>query len=83
MLEEISNRPMIEVHYGYELNNVEVSQEVSGWKRKAFFKNVATGEQIELPFGTLLLTPENKKREVYMNNDIADEHVINNKLGSC
>ena len=49
--------------------------ELYGSDRFAYFKNVKTGEEIKLRFGSLLLTPENKKRNIYENNDIADQHV--------
>jgi len=32
---------------------------------------------MRLRFGTLALTPDNKKRDIYENNDLADEHVLN------
>lgn len=68
-----------------ELVNVEVKQTLNGYSRKAYFKDSATGSQIEMNFGTLLLTPNNKKRELYMNNDIADEDVRNYiyLIGTC
>jgi sulfide:quinone oxidoreductase len=73
MMEEITKRTMIECHFGYKLVDVEVSQHLYGYKRIAVFKNTQTGEEMRLNFGTLLLTPENKKREIYEGNDLADK----------
>ena len=75
MNEEIKSRSSIEVHYGWEMTNVEVKENLYGADRFAYFKNVNTGEDIRMRFGSLLLTPENKKRKMYEGNDIADEHV--------
>lgn len=58
-----------------ELVNVEVKQTHTGYARKAFFKDIATGSTVEMNFGTLLLTPNNKKRDLYKSNDITDEDV--------
>ena len=73
--EEIISRSTIEVHYGWKLLNVEVKDQIYGTDRFAYFKNEKTGEEIKLRFGSFLLSPENKKREIYEGNDIADEHV--------
>lgn len=74
VMEEISQREMIETHFGWEITNVEVvNKSVNSVMRYATFKNVNTGEEMRLPFGTLLLTPENHKRECYSNNDLADK----------
>ena len=56
--------------------NVESNSTLYGADRFAYFKNIKTGEEIKLRFGSLLLTPENVKRKIYENNDIADQHVI-------
>jgi hypothetical protein len=74
--EEIRTRSTIEVHYGWKLTNVESNPTIYGNDRFAYFKDVKTGEEIRLRFGSLLLTPENKKRSIYEGNDIADEHVF-------
>jgi hypothetical protein len=58
-----------------ELVNVEVKETYTGYKRTAFFKDLATGSEVEMNFGTLLLTPNNKKRQLYMNNDVANKDV--------
>lgn len=74
VMEEISQRGMIETHFGWELQDVEVKDKgVNVKSRNATFKNVKTGELMTVPFGTLLLTPNNKKREMFNSNDIADE----------
>lgn len=75
VLEEISNRSMIEVHFGMELQNIEVKETYEGMKRLATFKDLKTGKEVVMNFGTFLTTPANKKRQIYENNDIADEHV--------
>ena len=36
---------------------------------------------MEMNFGTLLATPNNKKRKLYENNDIADENVTIFNIG--
>jgi hypothetical protein len=74
--EEIRTRSTIEVHYGWKLTNVESNPTIYGNDRFAYFQDVKTGEEIRLRFGSLLLTPENKKRSIYEGNDIADEHVF-------
>lgn len=66
---------MIELHFGLKLVDVKVTKEISGYKRHAYFIDTKTGQEIRMDFGSLLLTPENQKRELYLNNDIADEHV--------
>lgn len=72
--EEISQRTMIETHFGYELVDVEVIEKgPNATLRYGTFKSVKTGETLRIPFGTLLLTPENKKRQCYENNDITNE----------
>lgn len=74
VMEEISQRAMIETHFGYELENVEiVDKGINAKARYATFKNTKTGESMRIQFGTLLLTPNNKKRECFNNNDITDE----------
>ena len=67
---------MIEVHYGWEIKNVEVTDTLHGKDRFAYFTNTKTGEEIRLRFGSLIVTPNNEKRECYIGNDIADEHVF-------
>ena len=74
--EEIKTRSSIEVHYGWEMINVESNSTLYGADRFAYFKDVKTGEEIRLRFGSLLLTPENKKRKIYETNDIADQNVM-------
>lgn len=67
-----------------ELTNVEVTPTYNGYKRVATFKDLKTGSEVQMNFGTLLTTPENKKREIYKNNDLADEDVRRSfNTGSC
>lgn len=73
VMDEISQRSMIETHFGWELVNVEVVEKPNATLRYATFKN-EKGEEMRMPFGTLVLTPNNKKREIYNGNDLADEH---------
>lgn len=73
VMDEISQRSMIETHFGYELTNIEVNETgVNAKNRYATFRNTETGQEMRMPFGTLLLTPENKKNILYENNDLAD-----------
>lgn len=73
--EECASRTSIELHFGYHLTNVEiVDKGNNNLHRYATFKNKATGEEMKLLFGSLLVTPENKKRQIYANNDLTDEH---------
>jgi hypothetical protein len=69
---------LLEVHYGTELVDVQVEKTDYGYKRLAKIKDLKTGKIEEIPFGTLLASPNNKKRKIYQNNDLADEHVTYN-----
>jgi hypothetical protein len=74
VMEEISQRSLIETHFGYEITNVEIVEKCpNSTIRYATFKNKATGEEMRLQFGSLLLTPNNTKRQLFKSNDIADE----------
>ena len=65
----------LEIHYGTELVDVQVTKTDYGHKRIAKIKDLKTGNIIEMNFGTLLATPNNKKRKLFENNDVADENV--------
>lgn len=65
VMDEISQRSMIETHFGWELVNVEVEEKVNATLRYATFKN-EKGEEMRIPFGTILLTPNNKKEKFTM-----------------
>lgn len=56
-----------------ELVDINITDTINGTSRIATFKDLKTGTNVEMQFGTLLLTPDNKKRQLYENNDIADE----------
>lgn len=58
-----------------ELVDVKVERKVNCYERVAMFKDTKTGKVTEMPFGSLVLTPPNKKRQMYENNDLADENV--------
>lgn len=66
---------MIEVHMGWKLTNVTVNHNLHGSDRFAFFTD-KDGKEMRLRFGSLALTPDNKKRPIYEGNDLTDEHVI-------
>lgn len=74
VMEEISNRQMVVPHFGYELVDVEFVESPNATRRYGIFKHVKTGETMRLLFGSLLITPENKKRSIYNGNDIANEN---------
>jgi len=73
VMDEINDRELIETHFGWEITNIEIIEGINSTNRYATFKNVKTGEEMRCLFGTLVLTPENVKREIYQGNDIADE----------
>lgn len=74
VMEECSKRQTIETHFGWELVDVEfVEKGVHSLRRFATFRNKETKEEMRLQFGSLLLTPNNKKRQCYESNDITDE----------
>ncbi len=50
-----------------------------GYDRFAFFED-EKGQEMRLRFGSLVLTPNNKKRVIYEGNDLTDEHVKFNLL---
>lgn len=54
---------------------MDVKETDEGLKRRATFKDLKTGQEVEMDFGTFLTTPANKKRQIYENTDLADEHV--------
>jgi hypothetical protein len=58
-----------------ELTKIEIKETPIGPERYAHFKDLKTGSEVVLPFGTLLTSPTNKKRKCFENNDLADEHV--------
>jgi hypothetical protein len=60
---------------GWTLENVTVEKKDHGTDRFAYFKD-KDGKELRLRFGSLALTPDNKKRSIYENNDLANEHVI-------
>lgn len=64
----------LEVHFGWKLTDIKVEKKINSVDRFAFFKD-KDGKEIRLRFGSLALTPDNKKRSIYEGNDIADEHV--------
>jgi hypothetical protein len=71
--EEISQRTSIETHFGWKLTDVEIIEKPNAKLRYATFINKHTKEEMRLQFGTLLVTPENKKRQLFENNDVANE----------
>jgi hypothetical protein len=58
-----------------ELVKLDVKETNNGLKREAYFKDLKTGKEVVMDFGTFLTTPANQKRKIYENNDLADEHV--------
>jgi len=58
-----------------QLTNVEIKETVNGMRRYATFKDMKTGSDVTMDFGTLLLTPEHKTREIYNNSDLVDNKV--------
>jgi len=63
---------------GWKLVDVKVEEKENHVDRFAFFKD-KDGKEMRLRFGSLALTPDNKKRAIYEGNDLTDEHV-NNKF---
>ena len=63
-----------------ELVNVEIKEGDHGTRRYAYFKDLKTGSDVTLDFGTLLVTPEHKTRELYKNSDLVDQDVIKKKF---
>lgn len=59
-----------------ELMKIDVMDTYAGTRRQATFKDLNTGREVVMDFGTFLATPANKKRGLYENNDITDEHVL-------
>lgn len=75
VMEEVSQRKTIELHFGYELVNIEIIEKgIHATHRYATFRHKKTGEEKRMIFGTLLLSPNNKKRACYESNDLTDEH---------
>lgn len=66
---------IVDVHYGLQLTNVEIQETVNGTRRFATFKDLKTGSEVVMDFGTLLLTPEHKPRELYKDTDLVDQDV--------
>jgi hypothetical protein len=60
---------------GWKLFDVQVEEKAHGIDRFAFFKD-KDGKEMRLRFGSLALTPDNKKRQIYEGNDLTDEHVL-------
>jgi len=65
----------IDVHYGMQLVNVEVKETVDGTRRYATFRDLKNGSEVVMDFGTLLLTPEHKTRELYRDSDLVNKDV--------
>jgi len=65
----------IDVHFGLELQRIEVNDTYNGPRRQAYFRDVRTGQEVVMDFGTFLTTPANQRRKIFENNDLADEHV--------
>jgi hypothetical protein len=64
-----------DVHYGLKLVNVEIKDTVNGTRRYATFRDMKSGEEHVMDFGTLLLTPEQKPRDLYKDSGLTDENV--------
>jgi hypothetical protein len=60
-----------------KLVNVEIKDTITGARRYATFRDVKTGGEVVMDFGTLLLTPEQQQREIYNNSDLVDKDVNN------
>jgi len=60
-----------------QLTNVEIKETVNGTRRYATFRDLKTGSEVVMDFGTLLLTPEQKTRELYRGSDLVDQDVKN------
>ena len=58
-----------------QLVNVEIKETVNGTRRYATFKDLKTDSEVVMDFGTLLLTPEHKTREIYKDSDLVDKDV--------
>ena len=58
-----------------QLVNVEVKETVNGTRRYATFKDLKNGSEVVMDFGTLLLTPEQKTRELFKESDLVDQDV--------
>ena len=58
-----------------QLVNVEIKETVNGIRRYATFKDLKNGSEVVMDFGTLLLTPEHKTRELYKDSDLVDKDV--------
>jgi len=65
----------LDVHYGMQLTNVEIKETVNGTRRYATFRDLKSGSEVVMDFGTLLLTPEHKTRELYRDSDLVDQDV--------
>ena len=63
-----------------QLTNVEVKETVNGTRRYATFMDLKTGSEVVMDFGTLLLTPEHKPRELYKESNLVDQDVKQFKL---
>lgn len=59
-----------------QLVNVEIKETVNGTRRYATFKDLKNGSEVVMDFGTLLLTPEHKTRELFRDSDLVDNDVI-------
>lgn len=58
-----------------QLVNVELKETVNGTRRYATFKDLKNGSEVVMDFGTLLLSPEHKTRELYKGSDLVDQDV--------
>lgn len=75
IMEECSQRTTIETHFGYKLKDIEiVNKSYNSIARYATFVCTDTGKEMRLQFGSILVTPQNEKRELFKNNDIANEN---------
>ena len=64
------------MNYGAELVKVDIKERVNGPERIATFKDLKTGSNFEIPFGTLLATPPHKSKQVFVNSSLVDENVF-------
>jgi hypothetical protein len=72
--DEISQRSMIETHFGWSLTDIQVVEKPNATMRYAIFKNVDSGEEMRMPFGSIILTPNSKPRGMYENSGLTDEN---------
>lgn len=58
-----------------ELVKFDLKQTILGYERNAVFKDLKTGQEVVMPFGTFVGTPEPKTRKLYENSDLVNEEV--------